>query len=186
AADAVVLHPRLGPHGLPQRRDVRRQVAHDVVAGHGVLHGGRVEQVDGRRAGAELLEGGTLGRAAGDGGEIVAGGHQLPHRPPPEHAGRAGDEDLHDVTSCGSSRASTTSTAASARRTTASSPTPPSGCSTTATRASGRPKALATSWASTANGVVATTTVGRPEASSWTRSWTLHDVHEPQSALPVS
>lgn len=35
------------------------------------------------------------------------------------------------------------------------------------------------------NGVVQNKSVGIPSCSSWTASWQLHDVQEPQSPLPV-
>ena len=73
-----------------------------------------------------------------------------------------------------------------ARSTTCWSESPPSGCVNTAIRGSAKPSARPSCNAFGWKAVDVSTTVGIPRRSSSARSWRLHDVHEPQSAEPVS
>src|SRR5437867_459437 len=80
---------------------------------------------------------------------------------------------------------STLSTMASALAVTAAGGMPPMGWGTVTTGSPGRPLALTWAWASGMNSSVPSTTQATPLASSSAASWTLHDVHEPQSAEAV-
>src|SRR5207248_6165154 len=80
---------------------------------------------------------------------------------------------------------STDSMARSALRTTSSSRMPPSGCGTRASGRSAMPRFFASSRASASNSKVPMTAVGTPRCSSRMAPWILHDVHDPQSALPT-
>src|SRR5215470_14396089 len=79
----------------------------------------------------------------------------------------------------------TTSMARSAFFTTSSSRMPPSGCGMRARGRSASPRFFASSLASCSNSLVPITTVGMPCCSSTMAPWILHDVHDPQSALPT-
>src|SRR5499425_2602416 len=79
----------------------------------------------------------------------------------------------------------TTSTARSAFFTTSSSRMPPSGCGMSARGRSASPRFFASSLASCSNSLVPITTVGMPCCSRTMAPWILHDVHDPQSALPT-
>ena len=63
---------------------------------------------------------------------------------------------------------------------------PPMGCGTVTTGSSGSPRAADWARARGRNSSVPTTTQATPLASSSAASWTLHDVHDPQSADAVS
>src|SRR5262245_14133488 len=79
----------------------------------------------------------------------------------------------------------TVSIAPSAFLTTSSSRMPPSGWGIRASGRSARPRFFASSLASCSNSYVPMTTVGIPRCSSTMAPWILHDVHDPQSALPT-
>jgi hypothetical protein len=61
----------------------------------------------------------------------------------------------------------------------------PTGCGTLTSGRLGRPRVSASALARTTNSSVTMVAVGMAAASSWTESWTLHDVHAPQSAKAV-
>src|SRR5258705_9015272 len=79
----------------------------------------------------------------------------------------------------------TRSMARSAFLTTSSSRMPPSGWGMRARGRSASPRFRASSLASCSNSYVPMTTVGIPRCSSTMAPWILHDVHDPQSALPT-
>jgi hypothetical protein len=69
------------------------------MAGHRTLDGGGIEDVDGHRGGAQAAKHLRLLRSAGDGGDVVAGLHQVADGAPPEDSCGSGDEDPHCSTS---------------------------------------------------------------------------------------
>ena len=95
-ADPVVLAPGAGQEHLPGRRgDVRGEVDDDL--GLRTLdraeRGGGVEQIHGDGPGPHRLEPRPLRRIAPDRRDAMPPRHQDRNRPPPDHAGGAGDED---------------------------------------------------------------------------------------------
>ncbi len=76
-------------------------------------------------------------------------------------------------------------TACAARSLTSSRLMPPSGWRMTTRGSSEIPKTPASVLASLTNGSEQMTAVGTPRRSSSIVSWTLHDVHEPQSPIAV-
>src|SRR5207245_2317134 len=98
----------------------------------------------------------------------------------PERLGR-GARRAHDLVTA----RTTVSMARSAFFTTSSSWMPPRGCGMSARGSSASPRFLASSVASDSNSLVPITTVGMPCCSSTMAPWILHDVHDPQSALPT-
>src|SRR5262245_28606305 len=81
---------------------------------------------------------------------------------------------------------STDSMASSALRITSSSWMPPSGWGTSASGRSAMPRLAASRRASASNSNVPMVAVGTPRCSSMIEPWILHDVQDPQSALPTS
>ena len=69
------------------------------MAGDGFLHGGRIEHVDLDRRRSKRAEERRLLVGARHARDVVAGGDQLPNRPLAQHAGRTGNEHLHERTS---------------------------------------------------------------------------------------
>jgi hypothetical protein len=61
----------------------------------------------------------------------------------------------------------------------------PNGCGMTAIGRSGKPNAFACARPSVTNDVEHTRIEGTPRFRASTLSWTLHDVHEPQSPEPA-
>ena len=75
--------------------------------------------------------------------------------------------------------------AESAQLATTSFSVPPKGCGTTTILALGTPKLLAAERVNSSKFSVVKTTAGTPAFSISIKSWTLHEVQDPQSADPV-
>ena len=115
-------------------------------------------------------------RAAAGGGERVTG---------PAAAG-AGARPHYFERHYRLSSAASWATARAAFSATRSAGSPPSGWSITRSGRSSIPSVWASWCAKGSNAVVVTTAAGVPDRSSRTASWRLHDVHDPQSAEPVT